>query len=53
MDFFGGVGEVWSRTFKLVLLFCLHACLCTMCIPGACGDLESQTVVKQHVNAGS
>lgn len=43
--------------FFYYFLFCLLACLCTMCIPGVCGDqkrdLESQTVIKLHINVGS
>ena len=43
-------------------MFCLYACLCTLCVPDACGgqkkvsdllDLELQMIVSCHVGAGS
>ena len=41
-------------------MFCLHVCLCTTCIPGACGDqrrcsipaMEFQMVLSCHVAVG-
>ena len=43
-----------------VWIFCLHVCLCIMCVPGACRgqkrasdpvELELQIVVRCHVDA--
>ena len=57
--------------FKIIYLFiyvyvwvlCLHICLCTMCMPGACGgqigralhpqELELWMAVSHHVGAGN
>ena len=45
-----------------VQVFCLHVCLCTMCMPGARGvqkrvlgtlELKLQAVVSCHVDAGN
>ena len=43
-------------------MFCLYVCLCTLCVPDACGgqkkvsdllDLELQMIVSCHVGAES